>query len=293
MKYSSLHTHTCFCDGSDDIETMCRAAYAKGLVAVGFSAHAPIAKKTGFKLTWHLPDDRLYEYIDEVHAARRRWEGKINVYLGLEVDYIKGLRCAMDSDIRSLDLDYCIGSVHYIVPGNGSCRDCQPFTVDGSVAELEQGVREGFGGDNEALMHAYWDAVAEMIGIGGFDILGHADLIRMNNPDDCRFTTASTGWNSRLAEIAGAASRGGCVVEVNTGGLNRGKYADTYPSPSFLRLFRENNVPAVITADAHRAKDLDGHYEAARRNLLEAGYSEHVLLKGKVNGRAMWESERL
>jgi histidinol phosphatase-like PHP family hydrolase len=28
--YSCLHTHTVFCDGSDDIETFCQTAHAKG-----------------------------------------------------------------------------------------------------------------------------------------------------------------------------------------------------------------------------------------------------------------------
>jgi len=289
MEFSSLHTHTVFCDGADDIETMCRAAFAKGLCGIGFSAHAPIFKKTGIRTDWHMSDERLCEYIDEVNAARRRWEGKLAVFCGLELDYIKGLCCAADADIRALNLDYIIGSAHYLLSANGA----QPFTIDGPPEEFERGVAEGFGGDGEAAMHAYWDAVAEMTAIGGFEILGHVDKIRKNNEDMRWFDTESADWHCRCAEIAAAVIRSGCVVELNTGGLNRGQSADTFPSLPMLRMLRENKVPVLITADAHRARDLDGCYDIARLTLLRAGYGEHVLFEGKIAGQPVWRYAKL
>jgi histidinol-phosphatase (PHP family) len=280
VRLSSIHTHTLFCDGKDDVETMCRVAFEKGLAAVGFSAHAPVFRKTGFKTNWHMDDEQLDKYIAEVLAARRRWQGKLAVYLGLELDYIKGLQSAVDSDIRALNLDYIIGAVHYVVPQNGA----KPFTVDDPPDEFEKGLREGFGGDMEALSRSYWDAMTEMINLGGFDILAHADLARINiRENDFR----------RHAEIANAAARAGLTVEVNTGGLNRGRLPDTCPSLSFLRVFREHGVPAIITADAHCTADLDGHYDTALQTLLEAGYTEHVLFEGKENAKALWRREKL
>jgi histidinol-phosphatase (PHP family) len=79
------------------------------------------------------------------------------------------------------------------------------------------------------------------------------------------------------------------VVEVNTGGIIRGKIRDTYPSRELLGLLRERSVPVVITADAHHARDLGGHYDIARRNLLDAGYTHAKLCEG--GGR--WEDEGL
>ncbi|GHV36141.1 histidinol-phosphatase [Spirochaetia bacterium] len=289
MNYSCLHTHTVFCDGKDDIETCCRRAWEKGLVSIGFSAHAPVTKKTGFKSDWHLGDDRLEEYLEAVRAARSRWEGKLPVYLGLEADYIEGLTGPADADYPSLGLDYLIGSVHYLIPPNGAA----PFTVDGPPEELEQGLREGFGGDGEALTQAYWDAVTAMIRAGGFDILGHVDLVKKNNRDGRLFNPAEKTFSRRAEEAAQAAARAGIAVEVNTGGLNRKKTAETYPSASILRFFRENRVPAIITADAHRAEDLDGHYTDARETLLAAGYTETVLFEGRKDGAAIWKTEEI
>jgi histidinol-phosphatase (PHP family) len=289
MRFSSLHTHTCFCDGRDDVETMCRAAWEKGLSAIGFSAHGPIGRKTGFKTAWHLPDGRLEEYMAAVREARQRWEGRLPVYLGLEVDYIRGLTGPADKDIRDLGLDYIIASVHYILPPGKA----GPFTVDGSMEELEQGVREGFGGDGEAMMECYWDAVQEMIAAGGFDILGHVDLVKKNNAGGRWFDPEGERFCRRAGETAAAASRAGVAVEVNTGGINRKKITDTYPSLPLLRLFGERRVPALITADAHRAEDLDGHYQAARETLLAAGYTAHIIFEGRKNGCPCWAAEAL
>jgi histidinol-phosphatase (PHP family) len=280
---SCLHTHTVFCDGKDDVETYCRRAWEKGLRALGFSAHAPVAKKTGIVTGWTLPDSRLEAYLDAVREARRRWEGRLPVYLGLEVDYIAGLMGPADADYREMGLDYLIGSVHFVSPPRSV-----PFAVDGSRKDLEWGLREGFGGDGEALMHAYWDSVAAMIRAGGFDILGHADLIKKNNRAPAAppfFDPSGPGCLRRMGEIAGlageAARRSGMAVEVNTGGMNRGRIDETYPSPAMLGLFREQGVPAVINADAHRAEDLDGHYAEALDALRQAGYTETVLFGGR------------
>jgi histidinol-phosphatase (PHP family) len=285
--FSSMHTHTLFCDGKDDIETMCRAAYEKKLCAIGFSAHAPIAKKTGMKSEWHLSDERLDEYIEQVLEAKRRWQGKISVFLGLEIDYIKGLRSAVDSDIKALNLDYLIGSVHYVIPANGA----EPFTVDGPIEEFTKGLNEGFGGDAQALMHCYYDAMAEMTAIGGFEILGHADLIKKNCNNKKLWPEESEAC--RQKEIAAAAAETGVTVEVNTGGINRGKISDVYPSLSFLRFFREYDVPVIITSDAHQAEDINGNYDKALQTLIYADFKEHVIFLGKNNGKTLWEKVKI
>ncbi|MDR1148402.1 MAG: PHP domain-containing protein, partial [Spirochaetaceae bacterium] len=89
MEYSCLHTHTSFCDGSGSVEDFCAAAYEKKFVSIGFSAHAPVGKKTGLKTDWHLSDERFDEYRQAVREAGAAWRGKLDVYLGLEVDYIE------------------------------------------------------------------------------------------------------------------------------------------------------------------------------------------------------------
>jgi len=286
-RFSGLHNHTVFCDGRDDIETMCRAAFEKKLCAIGFSSHAPITKKTGIESDWHLKDDKLNEYAEQVLAAKKRWRGKLEVLLGLEIDYIKGLRSALDSDITEINPDYLIGSVHFLVPANGA----KPFTVDGPQEEFLQGLKDGFGGDTQALMNSYYDAQAEMTALGGFEILGHADLVKKN-------CISKNLWQKeeeicRQKEIAVAAGKAGIIAEVNTGGLNRKKINELYPSVTFLRFFRENNVPVIITSDAHRAEHINGNYDIAVQTLLSAGFSDHVSILRKKGKKIIYKKENL
>jgi histidinol-phosphatase (PHP family) len=289
MVYSSLHTHTTFCDGKDDIETFCRAAYERGFVSLGFSSHAPICKKTGLASDWHIPEDRLQKYLDEVCSARLRWEGKLPIYLGLEVDYIKGMIGPADREFQSLGLDYLIGAVHYVIPPDGS----PPFTVDEPLESFGQKVRDHFGGDGEGVMEAYWDAMDDMIRAGGFDLLAHPDLIKKNNRGERFFSRKSEIYRKRLQKTVDLAAQSGIVVEVNTGGLIRGWTDETYPAPDFLQLLKEKNIPLTITADAHRAEHLGGYYAEARKIILEAGYTQAVLFEGRRQGRPVWTGDPL
>jgi histidinol-phosphatase (PHP family) len=177
--------------------------------------------------------------------------------------------------------------VHYIVHPNGA----KPFIVDGSQEEFINGLNEAFGGDAQALMHYYYDTLKEMITIGGFDILGHADLIKKNCQGKNYWTEESESFRQR--EIAHTAAQAGIVAEVNTGGINRKKTHDVYPSLSFLRFFREFNVPVIITADAHRAEDIDGNYDIALQTLNCADFKNHVLFYGKNNRKAIWQKEKI
>jgi histidinol-phosphatase (PHP family) len=306
MKYSCIHTHTDFCDGRDTVEAMCREAWKRGLDSLGFSSHAPIRKKTGFKTNWNIEEERFEEYLDAVREARERWKGRLPVYMGLEVDFIGGLMGPADRDLQELGLDYIIGSVHYVIPPGGA-----PFTVDGDLEEIERGIEEGCGGDPAALVNCYWDAEEAMIRAGGFDLLGHIDLIKKNNrfrearlPSGARlsgerppayrwFSEESPDYRARIAETARLLGERGVPAEINTGGMNRSGLPEPYPGLPCLRLLREQGVPLVINADAHRTEDLDGHYPRAREALLAAGYGETLLFRGRREGKALWEKALL
>jgi histidinol-phosphatase (PHP family) len=263
---------------------MCRTAYEKNLYAVGFSTHSPIEKQLGIKSEWNLKEEKVTKYINEALEAKERWQGKLKVFIGMEVDYIKNIRSPLDSDIIALNLDYIIGSVHYLVP-----EGTQPFTVDGSKEEFEKGLREGYNGDAQGLMNAYYDAVLEMILSGGFEILGHVDLIKKNTHDKNLWPPENE--IARHKEIAHAISKTKIVIEVNTGGINRKKIHEVYPSLSFLKIINEYNIPVIITSDAHCAGDVSGNYDTAIQALVFANIKNHVIFTGKTNNNAIWQKE--
>jgi histidinol-phosphatase (PHP family) len=278
---------------------MCAAAWSKGFTSIGFSSHAPVTKKTGLTTGWHLPDERLEEYIDTIRREQKLWEGTLKVYLGLEVDFIQGLCGPADRDIQDLPLDYIIGAVHYVVsPKNGGL-----FAVDSPPEEFERGLEELFNHDGTALYNAYYDAYGAMISAGGCDILAHLDLVKKNNRRFTFFSPDSPEYVDRVekiadltavARIAGTQTGGRSpVVEVNTGGIIRGRTAGPYPSLEIQRLLHKRHVPLTINADAHGPDQLGGGYEIARETMISAGYADMLIFEGRKDGRALWREEAL
>jgi len=301
--FCSIHNHTIFCDGQDDVESMCRAAYEKNLYSIGFSSHAPSEKQLGRELFWNMKEENINNYINEVHAAKERWQGKIKVFLGLEVDYVKGKRSPADNDIKSLNLDFIIGSVHHLCTGfkgqaicSGACAECNKHSdkliiVDDSMEEFTRGLNDGYGKNAEKLMNSYYDAVLEMIDLGGFDILGHADILKKNTIN--RNLWPKDNEIKRQREVAEAVSKKDIVIEVNTGGINRKKINEVYPSLTFLRIIQEYNIPVVITADAHNINDINGNYNAAVETLKMADINKHYIFNGKSNNKTDWLIENI
>jgi histidinol-phosphatase (PHP family) len=143
------------------------------------------------------------------------------------------------------------------------------------------------------MVESYLDSEEAMIRAGGFDVLGHPDLVKLHNKGNKFFDPKSDFYLKRIAALSALLAEAGVPSELNTGGLNRDKISECYPSLDFLKHFRKQNVPIVINADAHRAVDLDGHYEDACKAMLEAGYTETVLFEGRIDGKAVWKSEKL
>lgn len=285
MTYTSLHTHTDFCDGKDSVETMCRSACEKGFSSIGFSSHAPLPPPFNALSDWHLPAENIPSYVDTVMDAKERWKGRLQVFLGLEIDYIPGICGPCDGRFSALPLDYSIASVHFIVPENGTTA----FTVDGSIEELEEGLTKGFGNDGDALVRAYWDSVASMVEAGGFDILGHMDLIKKNNIKRPFFNPLSSTYREGWKKVLSLLKNRNIVVEVNTGGINRGLIQECYPAPEILSAMNCISIPLTVTADAHSRTQLGGGYSIAREQLLQAAYQEVVVFNGTK--KAPWSRE--
>ncbi|MCL2558783.1 MAG: histidinol-phosphatase [Treponema sp.] len=279
--YTSLHVHTRFCDGADDMETMCRAAFDAGLEAIGFSSHAPAGDLLP-DTRWNMKRESLERYVAEGRAAGERWKGKLRVFLGLELDYARGLRGSGDADIVELRasgaLDYLIGSVHYIAPERGEL-----FTIDGSREKMLEKMRAA-GLSPREVAEAYWDAVREMAALGGIDVVGHMDLIKMHFGDE----PFSAEWEGKAADAVRAIAGAGLVVEASTGGINRGRLRELCPSPAILRLLKEAGARVMVSADAHRAADVAGNYGLAREALLAAGYESHAVMAGAREGSPLW-----
>jgi histidinol-phosphatase (PHP family) len=262
------------------------------LSAIGFSAHAPLAlgnAPLALNSSWHLPMGRFAAYRADVEAAKEKWAekaGKIAVYLGLEADYIEGIASPARWNKDAYGLDYVIGAVHYVPTPKGALLE-----VDGDADSFRELVHGHFSGDAAEVVRVYYRCVEKMAREGGFDILGHLDLVKKNNRDNAFFSLDSPAYREAAAHAAAvireAQKEHGFAVEINTGALARGTYPDTYPQAAILRLLP--GVPFIITTDAHCPDHLGAGYDKAVANLREAGYTESAFFDGRdADGKPRW-----
>lgn len=265
MKKTNYHTHSTFCDGKSSPAEIAAAAFEKKFDVLGFSSHSMFPFSSG----WHLPVNEHKNYVDEIRRLKKIYDGRMKIYAGFEADFIPGVCLPDFSAYCEFSPDYLIGSVHFVTGKGGFVE------ADGNPAEVRRGIREFFGGNVKKTVCEYFSLEKEMIRKGNFSILGHADLFRRQNAGDSELFSENSAWykkelKSLSAEISGA----GIVVEVNTGGILRCGMKSPYPSPYFLSILREKNVPVTLNSDCHEISGLDFWFDEAVEYIKKAGYTE-------------------
>ncbi|MBU1079794.1 MAG: histidinol-phosphatase, partial [Spirochaetes bacterium] len=245
---------------------------------LGFSSHAPLP----FATPWELEASRLEEYAETIRAIGREHAPGMEVLLGLEIDYVEGLCGPADGRFEGVGLDYSIGSVHYVTPSgaprpsalalDGSGVPTFGFTVDESQESFDAHLASFYGGDADALVADYYAALAACVRAGGFDILGHFDLVTKNNRGQSRFREDTDAYRDAAMSAVDALAGTDVIVEINTGGMARGKTDAPYPAPWILKELRARGVGICVNADAHAPEHLAGFRDAGLRAAAEAGY---------------------
>lgn len=273
MLLTNYHTHTEFCDGKGSPADMLSKANQSGFRALGFSAHAPLP----FENPFTLKESDLQPYIEAVNQLKNR--GITEVYVGLEIDCLPGLITPADESWKTLGLDYSIGSVHALI---GPDEQYPMLSVDGPQEMLDFLLDEVYLGDEKALIEAYYRRVADLCQLGGFDILGHYDLVKKHNLKRQFFNEEAPWYRDIVISTLDVVAQAGVIMEVNYGGMLRGATEEVYPPLWLLKEARKRHIPVQINADAHHPDHLGVHHQYSRELLLQAGYlTQRVLLGGK------------
>jgi len=270
MVWANYHTHCRLCDGKGELRDYALEAESRGLVALGFSCHAPAPVST----EWHMRAEDLAGYVREVRALRDAFAGRLDVFLGLEIDYLPGLCGPRDAQYRDLGLDFTIGSVHFVE----QFADGEHWGIDSSPELFERGLREVFGGDIRRCVDCYYSLVRRMLTDHCPDILGHLDVIKKFNRSGVHFDESEAWYCEAVERTLQAVAAAGVILEVNTGHLARGKADAPYPSLSILERVRELGIPITLNSDAHNPTQVAGEFEAVGALLAEMGFRELMLL---------------
>jgi histidinol-phosphatase (PHP family) len=246
---ANYHTHTTFGDGLAVPEEFIKEALSLGFKAIGFSEHSPVP----FFSTWNMKEEKLYDYCNTIKDLKEKYKGSIEVYLSLEIDYIKGISGPKSPKYQSLGLDYVIGAVHYLkMPGQD-----EYMNVDGNKHKVEKLLKKGYGGDIKKVVGQYYKNVREMVDAQTPDVVAHLDIIKKNNGSNFLYSDDAKWYRNEVLETLETIAGKGCIVEINTGGISRGKTTSTYPGMWELKECKKLRIPVMLNSDAHSPEYLD------------------------------------
>lgn len=268
---TNYHSHCSFCDGNAPMEEFVKAAIEAGFIAYGFSSHAPLP----FSARWTLAREEMPVYLAEFERLKREYEGKIELYAGLEIDYLNEESNPASVYFQQLPLDFRIGSVHLVNAPGGEIVD-----TDTGAENFKRLVDANFHGDLKALVGAYFEASMRMLEKGGFDIIGHTNKV-WYNAEQCEAGVTDTEWyQARLADLFALIAETGVMVEINTKYFHRN--GSFFPNVKDWKYIKRWNLPIVVNSDVHFPELVNAGRPEALKLLKETGFrTVRQLMGGK------------
>ena len=269
MQLSNYHSHCTFCDGRSIPEDFVRFAITHGFRAYGFSSHSPLP----FETQWSLSKREVEAYLSEIKRLKEKYAGEIELYVGMEIDYLNDEWGPAVDYFQRMPLDYRIGSVHLVTEEQtGEIMD-----MDGKFEDFSENLRLVFHDDLKHLVKSYFRASSRMVELGGFDFVAHLDKISMNGSLMDSTLTGQAWYNQLLWEYCSLIAEKGVMVEVNTKAYT--KKGMMFPNVKYFKWLKELNIPVMVNSDAHLPQLVNDNRALAFEWLREAGIKSTMRLR--------------
>lgn len=244
------------------MEGFVKEAIAEGFASYGISSHAPFAVSN----ECNMLRERMPDYLAEFQRVKQIYSSQIELYVGLEIDFLDDTFNPSIPYFRELPLDFRIGSVHYIVAPDGT-----PVDTDGSPDRFRSYVDTYFDGDVDEVVRRFYRSSFRLIELGGFDFLGHLDKIGLN-ASLYRPGLDREEWYKRLvSSYLDAIAARQLPVEVNTKAWHtRGRF---FPHEDYFEQMHRLGIRVVVNSDAHFPARINAGRPEALQALARAGYT--------------------
>lgn len=277
MNLTNYHSHCSFCDGKAPAEEFVKSAIAASFTSYGVSSHAPLP----FTTRWTLKSEAVGDYLDEIKRLKEKYKDVIDLYVGLEIDYLSAAHNPSIAYFQALPLDYRIGSVHYVTNEAGEMMD-----MDICIDDFKANLSQLFGGDLKQLVSSYFNASMRMVEAGGFDFVGHLDKISYN-ASLCMTDVVEQEWyKTLLLEYLSLISEKGIMAEVNTKAYTRKGYL--FPNIQHLKTLKRFNIPVLVNSDAHLPELVNDCRMQVLEFVKNAGYTTVRQLE-----KGVWQDVRI
>lgn len=265
MNLTNYHSHCSFCDGRAPLEEFVKEAIKQGFTSYGISSHAPLPFPTAWTMEW----EQVPAYLDEAQQLKQKYADQIELYIGMEIDYLNEESNPSIARFRELPLDYRIGSVHLLTDDRGDVVD-----IDVSAETFRAIVDERFGGDLDSVIHLYYNRLLRMVDLGGFDILGHADKMHYNASCYRRDLLDEPWYDGLMCDYFTEIARREIIVEINTKAVFQ--LGTFYPNERYFDLLHALGIRVQVNSDAHFPEYISTGRHEALMTLAQAGYESVV-----------------
>lgn len=247
------HLHTLYSHGTATVDEMVKKSIEKGLENIAFSEHFiyDYFSEKGVPTVQGGPVDgtslkKFKQYCQDVNKASKVYKNKIQVRLGVEVDFIKRkekeIKKALES--QDADFDFIMGAIHFIG---------KPLKYFPDYAQ------------ESWLKDEYFDWLKDSVTSKLFDIIAHPQLIQYYlDIDDREYEPIF----ERLTDLLKTYE---VAIEVNTDFLDS-KKIKINPNLLMLKMCKRKNIALVLGSDAHSPEKIGKMFPEAIKILKNIGF---------------------
>lgn len=241
------HSHTPLCKHAVGMPGEYAAeAERRGLRGLIVTCHNPMPD--GYSQDVRMERSQFPEYLRMVKEAAEEWEGRVEVFLGMESDFVPGYEGWLRELHEKAEFHHVLGSVHP------------------QVREYRERYDRG---DAVGFFRVYYEHLGQAAETGLFDTIAHPDIVKNIRPECWDLEVLMPDIERALDRVAEA----GCAMELNTSGLLK-VVPEMNPSREILVEMRRRGIPVVVGADAHIPRRVADRYEEALDLLEGVGYEK-------------------
>jgi histidinol-phosphatase (PHP family) len=247
------HMHTARCHHArGTMEEYVQAGIQRGLKRIVFLEHLEAGIEY-FETTW-LTDEDFDRYFEEGRQLRKKYQGVIDIGLGVEVGYNPHKLNEIRTRLAQWQWDRIGISYHFLHAPAGHLNLVSSKPVN--ITALDKlGV--------DRVMTAYYRDLRQAVLTLPGDVLCHCDAVLRHHPDAANFNLQE----ELVDDLFDAVIEKKIAIEVNTSGYKIRN--EPFPAIGLLKKAVALGIPLVAGSDAHRPEDVGRYFD--RLTKLELG----------------------
>lgn len=243
---ANYHTHTIRCRHANGTEReYIETGIARGLETLGFSDHSPYLFDGGYVSPTRMEPDEAEDYFVTLRRLREEYRGRIDIRIGLELEYYPRYFDRTVRWLRSFEPEYLILGQHLVgnEPEDAHCGDVST---------------------DAKLLDRYVGLMCDAMDTGLYTYVAHPDMFNFRG-DPVLYAKAAE-------KLCRHAKDRGLPMEFNMLGFSQSRW---YPREEMALAARETGCGVVLGCDAHapdrvaKQSELDGALSYLREHGIE------------------------